>query len=41
VFMLNLAAKHLGGTPRQFVYRCLAPLYGGERFGVSCHRTRH
>jgi 3-methylfumaryl-CoA hydratase len=35
VFMLNLAAKHLGGTPRQFVYRCLAPLYGGERFGVS------
>ncbi len=35
VFMLNLAAKHLGGTPRQFVYRCLAPLYAGERFGVS------
>ncbi len=35
VFMMNLAAKHLGGTPRQFVYRCLAPLYGGSRFGVS------
>ena len=35
VLMLNLAAKHLGGTPRQFVYRCLAPLYGGSRFGVS------
>jgi 3-methylfumaryl-CoA hydratase len=35
VLMLNLAAKQLGGTPRQFVYRCLAPLYGGSRFGVS------
>jgi 3-methylfumaryl-CoA hydratase len=35
VLMLNLAAKHLGGTPRQFVYRCLAPLYGRTRFGVS------
>lgn len=33
--MLNLAARRLGGTPRQFVYRCLAPLYGGSRFGVS------
>jgi 3-methylfumaryl-CoA hydratase len=32
--MLNLAARRLGGTPRQFVYRCLAPLYGGSRFGV-------
>jgi 3-methylfumaryl-CoA hydratase len=33
--MLNLAAHHLRATPRRFVYRCLAPLYGGERFGVS------
>ena len=33
--MLNLAAHHMRGTPRRFVYRCLAPIYGGERFGVS------
>lgn len=33
--MLNLAATRLGGTPRHFVYRCLAPLYGGSQFGVS------
>jgi 3-methylfumaryl-CoA hydratase len=33
--MLNLAARHLGETPRNFLYRCLSPLYGGGRFGVS------
>jgi 3-methylfumaryl-CoA hydratase len=33
--MLNLAAKRLGEVPRSFLYRCLAPLYGGSRFGVS------
>jgi len=38
VLMLNLAARRLNGTPGQFVYRCLAPLYGGTRFGVSFDR---
>lgn len=33
--MLNLAARRLGDVPRNFLYRCLAPLYGGCRFGVS------
>lgn len=33
--MLNLAARHMGGTPRNFIYRCLLPLYGGGRFGIS------
>jgi 3-methylfumaryl-CoA hydratase len=33
--MLNLASKRLGHPPRRFVYRCLAPLYGGDRLGVS------
>jgi 3-methylfumaryl-CoA hydratase len=33
--MLNLAAKRLGHAPQRFMYRCLAPLYGGHRFGVS------
>ncbi len=33
--MLNLAARRLGEVPRHFLYRCLSPLYGGSRFGVS------
>ena len=33
--MLNLTARHLGEVPRNFLYRCLSPLYGGGRFGVS------
>lgn len=33
--MLNLASERLGHVPRRFDYRCLAPLYGGSRFGVA------
>ena len=33
--MLNLAADKLGYVPPHFEYRCLAPLYGGARFGVT------
>ncbi|WP_374332043.1 MaoC family dehydratase N-terminal domain-containing protein [Aestuariivirga sp.] len=33
--MLNLAADKLGYVPQRFEYRCLAPLYGGARFGVG------
>ncbi len=33
--MLNLAASRLGRAPHRLDYRCLAPLYGGGRFGVS------
>ncbi len=33
--MLNLAARRMGQVPDRFIYRCLAPLYGGERLGVS------
>ena len=33
--MLNLAAEKLGDVPHRFDYRCLAPLYGGGRFGVA------
>lgn len=33
--MLNLAAEKLGYVPHRFDYRCLAPLYGGGRFGVA------
>ena len=33
--MLNLAADKLGYVPQRFDYRCLAPLYGGARFGVG------
>lgn len=32
--MLNLIARHMGETPRNFLYRCLLPLYGGGRFGL-------
>jgi 3-methylfumaryl-CoA hydratase len=35
VLMLNLASRRLGAVPRQFHYRCLAPLYGGSCFGVK------
>ena len=33
--MLNLAALRLGHVPSRFDYRCLAPLFGGSRFGVA------
>ena len=33
--MLNLAARRLGHVPSRFDYRCLAPLFGGARFGVA------
>lgn len=33
--MFNLASQQLGQVPRQFLYRCLAPLYHGSAFGVS------
>jgi len=33
--MLNLASVRLRHVPRRFDYRCLAPLYGGNRFGVA------
>ena len=33
--MFNLAAEKLGYVPQRFDYRCLAPLYGRGRFGVS------
>lgn len=33
--LLNLAASRLGHVPHRLDYRCLAPLYGGGRFGVS------
>ena len=33
--MLNLAADKLGYVPHRFDYRCLAPLYGGDSFGVG------
>jgi 3-methylfumaryl-CoA hydratase len=36
--MLNLAALRLGRVPERFDYRCLAPLYGGARFGVAWDR---
>lgn len=34
--MFNALARHLGAVPPAFAYRCLAPLSGGQRFGVSC-----
>ena len=34
--MLNLASARAGHVPRRFAYRCLAPLFGGEAFGVAC-----
>jgi 3-methylfumaryl-CoA hydratase len=33
--MLNLTAAELGHVPKQFDYRCVAPLFGGSSFGVS------
>ena len=33
--MLNLSARRLDHTPQRFMYRCLAPIYGSDRFGVS------
>lgn len=34
--MFNALARHMGAVPPVFAYRCLAPLFGGQRFGVSC-----